>query len=141
MTDSEVVDHGEMEGAPDPESEQVVTQNSQPEDGVEDAPTGNDPVIAHGLDQGGSEDAAADLASQYQNTLRAIAALVEPTMRRTALRERLEARPVEEVVWWIDQLLRGSLWGRELEMAAMLACSFLDLFFKPVTLIDLCTFQ
>lgn len=61
-----------------------------------------------------------ELLVDYEASLRKIAALPELTMRRAALQEALE-RPDDEVVWWIDQLLRGALWGHTAQMDALVA--------------------
>lgn len=63
------------------------------------------------------------LISSYKKTLRGIGSLPELPMRRARLDEALRALPVDERVWWIDQLIRGALWGKSREIDAMLACS------------------
>ncbi len=63
------------------------------------------------------------LLGLYDATLRTIGTLRELPMRRAKLGETLERLEVEERVWWIDQLIRGALWGRSPEIDAMLACS------------------
>ena len=63
------------------------------------------------------------LLRRYQQHLRRIASLPELIMRQAMTRELLATLPEEEVVWWIDQLIRGALWGRQDAMDAMLAMS------------------
>ncbi len=63
------------------------------------------------------------LMEQYTASLRRITALPELPMRRAALGEIIGALDDDEAVWWIDQLVRGALWGRSPETDAMLACS------------------
>jgi hypothetical protein len=122
MSDSVGLDDGEAKDVPEPDLGSS-TDESLSREGVgisvdtqkQGSPAEQSELRSDAPDGG--------LALEYEKTLKAVSALMEPAMRRAKLRERLEERPVEEVVWWIDQLLRGSLWGRELEMAAMLACS------------------
>lgn len=59
----------------------------------------------------------------YQSTLRTLGRLPEIPMRRAKLDEVLKALSVEEAAWWIDQLVRGALWGKGPEIDAMLACT------------------
>lgn len=63
------------------------------------------------------------LLGLYDQTLRTIGNLREIAMRRAKLGETLDRLEVEEKVWWIDQLIRGALWGRSPEIDAMLACA------------------
>ena len=80
------------------------------------------------MSEGGPEGTSAkvtapsldELLVDYEASLRKIAALPELPMRRTALQEALD-RPDDEVVWWIDQLLRGALWGHTAQMDALVA--------------------
>lgn len=44
-------------------------------------------------------------------------------MRVAALGESLGNRAPREAAWWIDQLMRGALWGKTAEVDAMMACS------------------
>ena len=64
-----------------------------------------------------------DLMARYGASLRRITALPELPMRRAALGETLNSLDDEEAVWWLDQLVRGALWGRSPEIDAMLACA------------------
>lgn len=64
-----------------------------------------------------------DLSRRYDAALRRISALPELPMRRAALDETIAAMDDAEAVWWIDQLVRGALWGRSPEIDAMLACA------------------
>ncbi|AWV88983.1 hypothetical protein [Bradymonas sediminis] len=63
------------------------------------------------------------LQQAFQASLRTISNLPELDMRVAALGATLEARPPREVAWWIDQLMRGALWGKNAEVDAMMACS------------------
>lgn len=63
------------------------------------------------------------LLEHYDTSLRRIGALPELPMRRSAVGEALADLDDDEAVWWIDQLVRGALWGRSPEIDAMLACS------------------
>ncbi len=74
--------------------------------------------------EGTEEEAEFDeLYAAYEASLRTIGALPELAMRRAALDRHIGALSTEEAVWWIDQLLRGALWGRSPEIDAMMACS------------------
>lgn len=64
-----------------------------------------------------------DLVALYQKTLRSIGALPELAMRRAKLDEALKSLTPPEMVWWLDQLVRGALWGRSPEIDAMLAAA------------------
>ncbi len=64
-----------------------------------------------------------ELHEAYQAKLRTIANLPELDMRVAAVDEGLRERPADEIAWWIDQLLRGALWGKSPEIDAMMACS------------------
>lgn len=59
----------------------------------------------------------------YQTSLNHISALPELPMRRAAVGDAIARLDEDEAVWWIDQLMRGALWGRTPEMDAMLACA------------------
>lgn len=60
------------------------------------------------------------LLVDYETFLRRVAALPEIAMRRAVVEEALQ-RPDDEVAWWIDQLLRGALWGHAPQMDAVVA--------------------
>jgi hypothetical protein len=70
-----------------------------------------------------TESAVDPLIKRYDQALRRIVALPEIPMRRAAIAESLAALTDDEAVWWIDQLIRGALWGRSPEIDAMLACA------------------
>ena len=63
------------------------------------------------------------LVRLYESTLRAVGAFPELQMRRAKLDEVLRRLEPEEAVWFIDQLVRGALWGRTAEVDALLATS------------------
>jgi hypothetical protein len=63
------------------------------------------------------------LQQAFQANLRTIENLPELDMRVAALGEALKRRPAREIAWWIDQLMRGALWGKSAEIDAMMACS------------------
>lgn len=63
------------------------------------------------------------LVALYDRTIRVVGAFPELQMRRAKLDEVLRALSPEEAVWFIDQLVRGALWGRTAEVDAMLATS------------------
>lgn len=63
------------------------------------------------------------LIARYDASIRTIGALPEIPMRRAALDRTIADLSSAEAVWWIDQLLRGALWGRSPEIDAMMACS------------------
>ena len=67
-------------------------------------------------------DAPDTVAQLYAQTVRGVVGLPEIPMRRARLDQALRTQPPEVAVWCIDQLLRGSLWGRAPETDAMLAC-------------------
>lgn len=66
---------------------------------------------------------ADDLLARYEAKLRHIASLPELPMRRAAVDAAIAELEPDEAAWWIDQLIRGALWGREPEIDAMLACA------------------
>ena len=70
-----------------------------------------------------SDEAVDPLLASYETSLRRITALPELPMRRAAIGQALAALGDDEAVWWIDQLVRGALWGRSPEIDAMLACA------------------
>lgn len=70
-----------------------------------------------------TESAVDPLLERYRQTLKRIVALPELEMRRAAVGEAIGALDDDEAVWWIDQLIRGALWGRSPEIDAMLACA------------------
>lgn len=63
------------------------------------------------------------LLEQYHQSLKRIVALPELSMRRAAVAEAVDSLETDEAVWWMDQLIRGALWGRSPEIDAMLACA------------------
>lgn len=67
---------------------------------------------------------ANELFSRFKKSLDSIATLPELRMRAAKLGETLEELPVEEASWWLDQLVRGAIWGHEPEYDAMLACGY-----------------
>ena len=85
-----------------------------------DQPTDR-PGATPGLDARNAEVDA--LQQAFQASLRTITNLPELDMRVAALGATLEARPPREVAWWIDQLMRGALWGKSAEVDAMMACA------------------
>lgn len=64
-----------------------------------------------------------ELLARYEATLRRTVSLPELPMRRTTIGESLDALCVDDAVWFIDQLVRGALWGRNPEIDAMIALS------------------
>ncbi len=68
-------------------------------------------------------EAPDDLVSGYETSLSHIGSLPEVPMRRSAVDRAIRALDPEQAVWWLDQLVRGALWGRGPEMDAMLACA------------------
>ena len=70
-----------------------------------------------------SDEVDALLAS-YEHSLTRIAALPELPMRQAAIGETIDKLEPDQAAWWIDQLLRGALWGRQREIDAMMACAF-----------------
>jgi hypothetical protein len=70
-----------------------------------------------------SGDGFDELHDAYTANLHRIDKLPELNMRVAALDEALRERTAEEAAWWIDQLMRGSLWGKTPELDAMMACS------------------
>lgn len=67
---------------------------------------------------------ANELFSRFKKSLNSISTLPELRMRAAKLGETLEELPVEEASWWLDQLVRGAIWGHEPEYDAMLACGY-----------------
>lgn len=64
-----------------------------------------------------------DLFESYESSLRHISSLPEVPMRRSAVASAIASRSEDEAVWWLDQLVRGALWGSSPEIDAMLACA------------------
>jgi hypothetical protein len=64
-----------------------------------------------------------ELHDAYNACLQRIDKLPELDMHVTALDEALRERTAEEAAWWIDQLMRGALWGKSSAVGAMMACS------------------
>lgn len=62
------------------------------------------------------------LARAFAANLKTVENLPELEMRAAAVGQALRALEPREAAWWIDQLLRGSLWGRRAEVDAMMAC-------------------
>ncbi len=95
-------------------------------DADEDAPSpaelsSHDDILAY-LSQKYPE--ANELFQRFTTSLEGISKLPELKMRAAKLGETLEALPVEEASWWLDQLVRGAIWGHEPEYDAMLACGY-----------------
>jgi hypothetical protein len=67
---------------------------------------------------------ANELFQRFTASLHTIQSLPELRMRAAKLGETLESLPVEEASWWLDQLVRGAIWGHEPEYDAMLACGY-----------------
>ena len=63
------------------------------------------------------------LQEDFEAKLRTISNLPEIQMRTAAIGEALKERAPDEAAWWIDQLLRGALWGKSPAIDAMMACS------------------
>lgn len=71
----------------------------------------------------GVDEPVDELLERYDTTLRQIGSLPEIPMRRAAVAAAVTALEPDEAVWWIDQLIRGALWGKNPEMDAILACA------------------
>lgn len=71
----------------------------------------------------GAQQGVDELLVAYDTTLRQIGSLPEIPMRRAAVGAAVTALEPAEGVWWIDQLVRGALWGKNPEMDAMIACA------------------
>lgn len=71
----------------------------------------------------GNDDGFDELYEAYTATLHRLERLPELNMRVAALDEALRERTPQETAWWIDQLMRGALWGKSPEIDAMMACS------------------
>lgn len=114
----------------------MSTEEEKPETGQDsDAPTAastdiqrervelnsHDDILAYLLD---TNPEANELYTRFKRSLDAISTLPELRMRAAKLGETLEELPVEEASWWLDQLIRGAIWGHEPEYDAMLACGF-----------------
>lgn len=74
-------------------------------------------------DLAGEVDAPDPVAEHYRRVVRAITGLPELAMRRARLDEGIRSLDADVAVWFMDQLVRGALWGREAEMDAMLTCA------------------
>jgi hypothetical protein len=64
-----------------------------------------------------------ELHEAYTAHLHRIERLPELDMRVAALDEAIRQRTSEEAAWWLDQLMRGALWGKSPEIDAMMACT------------------
>lgn len=75
------------------------------------------------------ESQGAELFERYRQHLRKISSLPELPMRLACTGELLEQLEPLEAAWWIDQIMRGALWGHQDEMDAMLSmsCWLIDL--------------
>lgn len=101
-----------------PEDDGVATPSD--DTGLDDL----DPMAIEVVHEEREESPAPEhLVDLYDRTLRAIGALPELAMRRAKLDETLKTLSASEIVWWLDQLVRGGLWGRNPEIDAMLAAS------------------
>lgn len=69
------------------------------------------------------QDTPDALHQAFVANLRTVGNLPELQMRVAALREALTSRTPREAAWWIDQLMRGALWGKPAEVDAMMACT------------------
>jgi hypothetical protein len=98
-------DESEDDNAPDDEIEVVQPEDNEPQ--------------AYAADADGFDE----LHDAYTANLRRIDRLPELDMRVAALDEALREHTAEEAAWWLDQLMRGALWGRSPEIDAMMACS------------------
>lgn len=65
----------------------------------------------------------ASLQQRYDTHVAKIASLPTLTMRVNSMRELFEHADPQESVWWIDQLIRGALWGHATQADALLALS------------------
>lgn len=63
------------------------------------------------------------LVQLYDRTMKALGRIPELAMRRAKFGETMRTLTPEEAVWWLDQLVRGALWGRSPEIDGMLAAS------------------
>lgn len=63
------------------------------------------------------------LAEAFAANLKTVENLPELEMRAAAVGQALRGLAAREAAWWMDQLLRGSLWGRQAEVDAMMACT------------------
>ena len=87
---------------------------------------GYDLLSPEGAETYEPEEASPELTrvlAEYQSSLKAISAIPEFVMKRSALERYIAAQEPEMAAWWIDQLIRGALWGHSAELEAILACS------------------
>ncbi|MFW5968735.1 MAG: hypothetical protein ACOCV2_14520, partial [Persicimonas sp.] len=63
------------------------------------------------------------LQESYKNALSRLERLPELDMQVAVLDETLRSHSPKEAAWWLDQLMRGSLWGQSPVIDAMLAAS------------------
>ncbi|MGM0556813.1 MAG: hypothetical protein ACQEVA_10585 [Myxococcota bacterium] len=95
-----------------------ATEDDQPAPGELSS---HDDILAYLADKNPGANA---LFQRFKASLHTIGSLPELKMRAAKLGETLEALPVDEASWWLDQLVRGAIWGHEPEYDAMLACGF-----------------
>lgn len=69
----------------------------------------------------GSPEAA--LQERFASALRALPSLPELPMRQAWIAQALEALDPLEAVFWLDQLIRGALWGHTAHMDAYMAAT------------------
>ena len=57
---------------------------------------------------------------RYESRVGHLARIRELRMRSRAVRETLTSRAPAEALYWVDQLIRGAVWGRQADMDAIL---------------------
>lgn len=68
-------------------------------------------------------DVIDDLQEAYRATLSRVERVPEIDMRVAVLDEAMRERTPREAAWWLDQLMRGALWGQSPAIDAMMATS------------------
>lgn len=74
--------------------------------------------------QAGDQPRTHLVRERYESKIRHLARLGDVRMRSPAVRETLFDRPPSEAIYWIDQMIRGAVWGREPDLDALLGLVF-----------------
>lgn len=75
-------------------------------------------------DNSDGRNAARLVRSRYEQRVRHLARISELQMRSPAVRETIVTRQPAEAAYWLDQMIRGAIWGREYDLDALLGFVF-----------------
>ncbi|MFB6373520.1 MAG: hypothetical protein ABEN55_10490, partial [Bradymonadaceae bacterium] len=74
--------------------------------------------------QVGDEPSTRIVRERYETKIRHLARIGELGMRSPVVRETLVDRAPSEALYWIDQMIRGAVWGRQADLDALLGLVF-----------------